>query len=129
MCALVTGVQTCALPIYNIDQWDGYTHDRRVLFEHIRDQGITDTVFLTGDIHSAWACELPFDPGSYPVVRKNAGVEFVCTSVTSNHLKAILGVQRRTASVAVAPVLPAANPHIPPPHFHDTRHPLPPLTP
>ncbi|HEY9566301.1 MAG TPA: alkaline phosphatase D family protein [Nocardioides sp.] len=97
---------------YNIDQWDGYTHDRRVLFEHIRDQGITDTVFLTGDIHSAWACELPFDPGSYPVVRKNAGVEFVCTSVTSNNLKDILGVQRRTASVAVETVLTAANPHI-----------------
>ena len=41
---------------YNVDQWDGYTDDRRELFAHLRDNGVTDTVFVTGDIHSGWAC-------------------------------------------------------------------------
>jgi alkaline phosphatase D len=97
---------------YNIDQWDGYTHDRRELFDHIRDHGVRDTVFLTGDIHSAWACDLPHDPSTYPLVRNNAGVEFVCSSVTSNNLKDILDVERRTASVAVESMLMLANRHI-----------------
>ena len=48
---------------YNVDQWDGYTADRRELVDFLADRGVTDTVFLTGDIHSAWACELPSTPG------------------------------------------------------------------
>ncbi len=44
---------------YNVDQWDGYTADRHEVFAFLADHGIKDTVFLTGDIHSAWACDLP----------------------------------------------------------------------
>ena len=51
---------------YNVDQWDGYTADRREVFRHLADHGVKDTVFLTGDIHSAWACDLPLDAGTYP---------------------------------------------------------------
>ncbi|MDN4159966.1 alkaline phosphatase D family protein [Nocardioides abyssi] len=97
---------------YNVDQWDGYTDDRRELFAHIRDRGIKDTVFLTGDIHSGWASDLPFDRGLYPLASETAGVELVCSSVTSDNLKDILGVPPRTASVAVERVILAANPHI-----------------
>lgn len=104
---------------YNIDQWDGYTYDRRRIFEHIRNQGINDTVFLTGDIHSSWACDLPFDPGSYPLSKDCAGVEFVCASVTSNNLKDILGVKRRTVSLGVEGILQTANPHIKHLNFDD----------
>ncbi len=50
-----------------------------------------DALFITGDIHSGWACELPYDVGAYPLAGDSAGVEFVCTSVTSNNLKDILG--------------------------------------
>ena len=46
---------------YNLDQWDGYTADRHRVFDHIRDRGISDVLFVTGDIHSGWACELPYD--------------------------------------------------------------------
>ncbi|HEV7626598.1 MAG TPA: alkaline phosphatase D family protein, partial [Streptomyces sp.] len=35
----------------NVDQWDGYTDDRRELLTHLRDERIDNTVFLTGDIH------------------------------------------------------------------------------
>ncbi len=97
---------------YNVDQWDGYTHDRREIFRHIKDHQVKDALFITGDIHSGWACELPYDVGAYPLVGDSAGVEFVCTSVTSNNLKDILGAPPRTASRAVEAAILANNRHI-----------------
>ncbi len=96
---------------YNVDQWDGYTRDRRELFDHIRDQGLRDVVFLTGDIHSGWACDLPYDPATYPL-GDSAGVELVCTSVTSNNLKDITGTPPRTSSLAVEAVIQTNNRHV-----------------
>ncbi len=97
---------------YNIDQWDGYTDDRREVFEHLRDNGVTDTLFVTGDIHSGWACDLPADKATYAGNRNSVGVEFVATSVTSNNLKDITGTPARTTSIAVEEGLKANNPHI-----------------
>ncbi|HEY0890620.1 MAG TPA: alkaline phosphatase D family protein [Nocardioides sp.] len=108
----VTGIVPDGGAAYNTDQWDGYTADRRELFEHIADQGVRDVVFLTGDIHSAWACDLPLDPATYPVMGTTAGVEFVCASVTSNNLKDITNTPPRTSSVAVENVLKTANRHV-----------------
>ena len=76
---------------YNVDQWDGYTDDRREVFEHLRDNGVTDSLFITGDIHSGWACDLPADKATYAGTRNSVGVEFVASSVTSNNLKDITG--------------------------------------
>jgi len=71
---------------FNTDQWDGYTADRKRLYDHILNNNIQNIIVLTGDIHTAWANDLPYDPGTY---RPNTGagsvaVEFVCTSVTSS---------------------------------------------
>ena len=96
---------------YNVDQWDGYTRDRRELFEHIRDHGVRDVVFLTGDIHSGWACDLPHDASTYPL-GDSAGVELVCTSVTSNNLKDITGTPARTTSLAVEATIQTNNRHV-----------------
>ena len=96
---------------YNTDQWDGYTDDRREVFAHIRDQGVRDVLFLTGDIHSGWACELPYDPALAPL-GDTAGVEFVCTSVTSNNLDDITGSPPRTTSLAVEETIKANNRHV-----------------
>ena len=96
---------------YNVDQWDGYTADRRRVFTHIRDRGVKDALFVTGDIHSGWACELPYDASTYPV-GDSAGVEFVCSSVTSNNLKDITGSPSRTTSVAVEEGIKANNRHV-----------------
>ena len=96
---------------YNVDQWDGYTADRREIFRHLTDQGVNDTVFLTGDIHSAWACDLPLDAGTYPVTRSVA-TEFVCTSVTSTNLDDITGSPPRTSSLAVEAGIQANNRHV-----------------
>lgn len=95
---------------YNVDQWDGYVADRREVYRHLRDHQVTDVVFLTGDIHSAWAAELPVDPGAYPVNASTVGVEFVCTSVTSNNLKDIVGT--RALSPVVNTAIQTANRHI-----------------
>jgi alkaline phosphatase D len=96
---------------YNVDQWDGYTHDRREVLKFIKNHQISDALFVTGDIHSGWACELPYDASTYPV-GDSAGVEFVCSSVTSNNLKDLLGAPPRTASVALEQVLIANNRHV-----------------
>ena len=82
---------------YNVDQWDGYEADRSRVIRHLRDNAVKDTVFLTGDIHSGWACDVPADPASYPATGDSVAVELVCTSVTSDNLDDILNVPPRTA--------------------------------
>jgi len=96
----------------NADQGDGYTADRRTVLEHLQSQKVSDTVFLTGDIHSAWAIDIPVDAGTYPLTG-TAAVEFVCTSVTSDNLKDVLGTPPRSApNLAAEQVILAANQHI-----------------
>ena len=108
----VTGLLPKDGEAINTDQWDGYTDDRREVLAHIKNRGVRDTVFLTGDIHSAWACDLPTDPGSYPAVDTSVAVEFVCTSVTSNNLKDITGSPARTTSIPVEEGIKSTNRHV-----------------
>ncbi|MEU2714043.1 alkaline phosphatase D family protein [Streptomyces sp. NPDC007205] len=103
----------------NTDQWDGYTHDRRELLDHLRSNAIGNTVFLTGDIHMSWANDVPVDAGTYPL-SPSAATEFVITSVTSDNLDDIVKVPEGTVSALAAPVIEAANRHV---HWVDTdRH-------
>ncbi|MFI7497224.1 alkaline phosphatase D family protein [Streptomyces sp. NPDC049687] len=101
------------------DQWDGYTDDRRELLAHLRSNAIGNTVFLTGDIHMAWANDVPVDAGTYPL-SASAATEFVVTSVTSDNLDDIVKVPEGTLTAIAAPIIKAANRHV---HFVDTdRH-------
>ncbi|MEV7029775.1 alkaline phosphatase D family protein [Streptomyces sp. NPDC093272] len=103
----------------NTDQWDGYTDDRRELLAHLRSNAIGNTVFLTGDIHMAWANDVPVDAGTYPL-SASAATEFVVTSVTSDNLDDILKVSPGVVSTVAAPVIQLANRHV---HWVDTdRH-------
>ncbi|MEU8690856.1 alkaline phosphatase D family protein [Streptomyces sp. NPDC048665] len=103
----------------NTDQWDGYTHDRRELLDHLRANAIGNTVFLTGDIHMSWANDVPVDAGTYPL-SPSAATEFVITSVTSDNLDDIVKVPEGTVSAVAAPLIRAANRHV---HWVDTdRH-------
>ncbi|MGW0223206.1 alkaline phosphatase D family protein [Streptomyces tendae] len=103
----------------NTDQWDGYTDDRRELLAHLRAHAIRDTVFLTGDIHMAWANDVPYNAGTYPL-SASAATEFVVTSVNSDNLDDIVKVPEGTVSAIAAPVIRAANRHV---HWVDTdRH-------
>ncbi|MER7820110.1 alkaline phosphatase D family protein [Streptomyces sp. NPDC096153] len=95
----------------NVDQWDGYTDDRKELLKHLTDRGITNTVFLTGDIHMAWANDVPVKAATYPL-SQSAATEFVVTSVSSDNLDDILHVAPGTLSLVAATAVKAANRHV-----------------
>ncbi|QNS08961.1 alkaline phosphatase D family protein [Streptomyces xanthii] len=108
--AELLGLPTEGLAV-NVDQWDGYTHDRKELITHLREQGIRDTVFLTGDIHMAWANDVPVTAATYPL-SPSAATEFVVTSVTSDNLDDTLHVAPNTLSVVAETAIKAANRHV-----------------
>ncbi|MGW1891994.1 alkaline phosphatase D family protein [Streptomyces sp. NPDC002004] len=95
----------------NVDQWDGYTHDRKELLAHLHDNAIRNTVFLTGDIHMAWANDVPLTAATYPLSGSTA-TEFVVTSVTSDNLDDILHVAPHTVSLVAQTAIKAANRHV-----------------
>ncbi|MER7346704.1 alkaline phosphatase D family protein [Streptomyces aurantiacus] len=95
----------------NTDQWDGYTHDRKELIGHLRDNGIRNTVFLTGDIHMAWANDVPVKAATYPA-SPSAATEFVVTSVTSDNVDDFLNVAPHTLSLVGVAAIKAANRHV-----------------
>ncbi|MFF3287539.1 alkaline phosphatase D family protein [Streptomyces sp. NPDC003023] len=95
----------------NVDQWDGYTDDRRELLAHLTQRGVENTVFLTGDIHMAWANDVPVRAATYPL-SGSAATEFVVTSVSSDNLDDILHVAPGTVSLVASAAVRAANRHV-----------------
>ncbi len=97
---------------YNVDQWDGYTADRRQVFApHPRPRRQGRAVRhrrhpLRLGLRAAVRRRRPTRVGD------SAGVEFVCSSVTSNNLKDITGSPPRTTSVAVEEGIKANNRHV-----------------
>ncbi|MCL2535878.1 MAG: alkaline phosphatase D family protein [Nocardiaceae bacterium] len=104
------GVPDAGIP-YNTDQWDGYSADRRRLFDAITSNKVRNTVFLTGDIHTSWACDLPVDAADYPGAG-TVGTEFVVPSVTSANIDDSLKVPPRTVSVAAEEAFKTFNHHV-----------------
>lgn len=70
----------------NKDQWDGYKIERQRLLNFITGWNIKNNVIITGDIHTAWANDVP-NPilGNYGNNGQGCAnaVEFICTSITS----------------------------------------------
>ncbi|ARZ70579.1 alkaline phosphatase D family protein [Streptomyces sp. HU2014] len=95
----------------NTDQWDGYTHDRHELIGHLTGHAVRNTVFLTGDIHMAWATDVPRKAATYPL-SGSVATEFVVTSVTADNLDETLKVLPHTVSLAAAGTIKAANRHV-----------------
>jgi alkaline phosphatase D len=94
---------TITTSIVNPDQWDGYPHERKKVLDNILDNNIENVVFLTGDIHTSWANDIPYTKANYNA-QTGAGsvaVEFVCTSVTSGSEIPI-----------TAAIIQASNPHM-----------------
>lgn len=94
---------TITTNIVNPDQWDGYPHERKKVLDNILDNNIENVVFLTGDIHTSWANDIPYTKAGYNA-QTGAGsvaVEFVCTSVTSGSEIPI-----------TAAIIQASNPHM-----------------
>jgi alkaline phosphatase D len=93
------------------DQWDGYTADRRELLGHLHQNRISNTVFLTGDIHTSWANDVPLTAATYPL-SPSVATEMVVPSVTSDNIDDILNVPPRTASLAAEGLLAVTNRHV-----------------
>ncbi|WP_399065151.1 alkaline phosphatase D family protein [Streptomyces winkii] len=94
-----------------LDQWDGYTDDRRELLTHLRDDRIDNTVFLAGDIHMAFANDVPLRAALSPQAAPVA-TEFVVTSVTSPNLDDISLVPSVEVSLRANAAIRRGNPHV-----------------
>jgi alkaline phosphatase D len=89
----------------NTDAWDGYAQSRLEILGLISGQitgnPIGNCVFLTGDIHSTYAGDIPANPVGYnPATSLSLGTEFVCTSITSDNVNEIVGVAERVPNGA-----------------------------
>jgi len=67
---------------YTFDNWDGYPQEREQLLTFIRDKGIKDVVFITGDIHTFITGDVRTNMGKGDTV----AIELVGGSVTSQGL-------------------------------------------
>lgn len=67
----------------NMDQWDGYPAERARVMNYIMNNNIPNPVILTGDIHTAWANDIPYQNYNGTTGAGSMGVEYVTTSVTS----------------------------------------------
>jgi len=90
--------------LLNGDQWDGYPAERKRVFDYIMKQNIHDVVFVTGDIHSSWANDLPHPDSTYnsSTGAGSVATEFIGTSITST-ASGLSGVQG---------VIQLGNPHV-----------------
>ena len=96
---------------FNVDAWDGYTADRAELLGHVQGEEIDNIVFLTGDIHTSWANDVPIDDNTYPVT-PSVAVEMVGPSITSDNFDEITGSPPRTISIPAEQGLMADNPWV-----------------
>ncbi len=71
--------------VVNTDQWDGYQADRNRVTDYVVNSNIENVIFLTGDIHTSWANDVPQAGASYnpSTGAGSAFVEYVATSITS----------------------------------------------
>ncbi|MQA02543.1 MAG: alkaline phosphatase [Streptosporangiales bacterium] len=67
--------------LYDLDNWDGYRVQRRRLLSTLHEADAQNVVFMTGDRHSTWVCDLrpDFEDEKSPVV----GAELTGTSISS----------------------------------------------
>ncbi|QCB52162.1 alkaline phosphatase [Rhodococcus sp. PAMC28707] len=104
------GIPAGGLP-YNADPWDGYTADRKRLLGAIAEKNVRNTVFITGDIHSSWACDVPVDAARY-FQTGGVATELVVTSVSSANIDDLTKTDPHTLSRVAEAALTTLNRHI-----------------
>jgi alkaline phosphatase D len=104
------GIPKAGIPLSS-DPWDGYTADRQRLYQALRDNNTQNTVFITGDIHMSFACDLPNDPANYPGAG-TVGTELVTPSVTSSNVDDLVGAPEYTVGNVAAAALTNVNRHL-----------------
>jgi alkaline phosphatase D len=88
----------------NPDAWDGYGVERRELLEYVRNAGIEDVTFITGDIHTFFAGDV-YTNGR--TTGKRVATEFVGGSITSRGLDQFVNPPE-----PLEPLVRASNPHL-----------------
>lgn len=101
-------------PVADSSAWDGYNADRLRLLDFLGQNGIDNTILLSGDIHMSFICDAPSDYNTY-----NAGtgagskaLEFLPTSISRGNFDeaGVTGFLAQLVQVAIE----TANPH----HVH-----------
>lgn len=104
------GIPEAGIP-YMADPWDGYTADRKKLLGAIAANGVKNTVFITGDIHSSWACDIPLDAARY-FETGGVATELVVTSVSSANVDDLTRTPPHTLGRVAEAALTTLNRHI-----------------
>ena len=68
----------------NLDSWDGYPIEQQIISDVLKE--VENTIFITGDTHTAWAFEVtnkPFDEYNKETSEGAFAVEFGTTSINS----------------------------------------------
>ncbi len=69
--------------VLNPDQWDGYPIQRQRLYDSLLAYQTNNLIVLTGDLHTAWANDLPLANYNSSTGDNAIGVEFIATSISS----------------------------------------------
>ncbi len=111
--AMIMSLDLPAGSAINPDQWDGYAAERREVLERVRDRGVKDLTFVTGDIHTFFAGRVT--PSGREGVGQPAAVatEFVGGSITSKGVADTTTGEggREIGTIPADAVLRANNPH------------------
>ncbi|GIV43021.1 MAG: hypothetical protein KatS3mg035_0144 [Bacteroidia bacterium] len=91
----------------NMDQWDGYPAERKRVMDYIMNNNIPNPVILTGDIHTSWANDIPYQNYNGTTGAGSMGVEYVTTSVTSPGADFV-----STLTSVGVPLIKTQNPHM-----------------
>lgn len=99
----------------NDDQWDGYEAARNLLFSQIENTPGGNVIVLTGDIHTAWAMDLTYDPTNPEAYNPETGegsiaVEFVTSAISSPGLEALSAPG--SVGQVIQNTIRTGNPHI-----------------
>ena len=91
-----------------IDNWESYPTERNSILDTMKNRGIKNTIFLTGDSHASWSFDLTKKPAIYPnplaanlptpsstytqaTGAGSVGVEFATPSITSANFDEAIG--------------------------------------
>ncbi|MEL4176342.1 alkaline phosphatase D family protein [Corynebacterium bovis] len=86
----------------NTDQWDGYMAERQKVIETFVETNKRNVVFLTGDIHTSWAADIPRDPAAFRMNQNHdvVATEFVTPSVSAGSAFDTIAKTRELAPLA-----------------------------
>ncbi|MFN8394093.1 MAG: alkaline phosphatase D family protein [Bacteroidia bacterium] len=101
-------------PVADSSAWDGYNADRVRLLDYLDQNGIDNTIILSGDIHMSFICDAPSDYNNYDpgTGSGSKAMEFLPTSISRGNFDeaGITGFLAQLVQVAIE----TANPH----HVH-----------